>query len=427
MPIALERSFKPQAMEVVAKPRVVVKVPVFESAKLKQHKTYEHNFDTQKYRELAVLKKQAPDAYEKRKKALDAETMFNLETAIGERLNAGLSRRIDSVKDGRICNVHTGEALEEIYERGRKYRKRNGSSEHDQKREEAEVIGFKQIQRVLLDDATPEGTMMLSISPPGGKDSIYNHNFYDVFTKKRNEKGEIEIESRRYSSGLEREEYVKKAEGLQSDYFMQTGAFTGPLDAHFLAHPIKIDPRSAYIKSADQLHKEFHKTHESLSEKEFQAVLRVITPLMLAYIAVLADDSSNIKDRNMTYDAILNKADEVIDVLKGKGKAEYSKVYTDERVREIDKREIWLLAQRPVRAVDTGCGFSAGASSSGGTSGGIFGSAFSVREFSSSGSFGEDRYGKRSFECPSCDRTNTRPYNQLLKECQHCGSAEVGC
>lgn len=35
--------------------------------------------------------------------------------------------------------------------------------------------------------------------------------------------------------------------------------------------------------------------------------------------------------------------------------------------------------------------------------------------------FGFDKYGSLEFDCPSCKRKNTRPYGQLIPNCQHCG------
>lgn len=37
-----------------------------------------------------------------------------------------------------------------------------------------------------------------------------------------------------------------------------------------------------------------------------------------------------------------------------------------------------------------------------------------------------DKYGSRTFECPSCHKTNVRPENELISNCQHCGG-DVRC
>ncbi|HLE49022.1 MAG TPA: hypothetical protein VI819_03265 [Patescibacteria group bacterium] len=39
---------------------------------------------------------------------------------------------------------------------------------------------------------------------------------------------------------------------------------------------------------------------------------------------------------------------------------------------------------------------------------------------------GGDKYGSLEFSCPHCGSTNTRPYNQLIRNCQHCGE-DVSC
>lgn len=47
--------------------------------------------------------------------------------------------------------------------------------------------------------------------------------------------------------------------------------------------------------------------------------------------------------------------------------------------------------------------------------------------FTQTESFGfGDQYGELSFSCPSCSATNTRPFGQLISNCQFCG-ADVRC
>ena len=49
--------------------------------------------------------------------------------------------------------------------------------------------------------------------------------------------------------------------------------------------------------------------------------------------------------------------------------------------------------------------------------------ALGPNEFSTTG---EDEYGSLEFDCPHCGRSNTRPYGQLISECQKCGG-DVTC
>lgn len=55
-----------------------------------------------------------------------------------------------------------------------------------------------------------------------------------------------------------------------------------------------------------------------------------------------------------------------------------------------------------------------------------YGSIFSNTE-SYGGSLSSDRYGSLEFDCPSCFKKNQRPYNELVTQCQHCGSESVAC
>jgi hypothetical protein len=41
--------------------------------------------------------------------------------------------------------------------------------------------------------------------------------------------------------------------------------------------------------------------------------------------------------------------------------------------------------------------------------------------------FGSDKFGSRTFNCPDCGEMNVRPVNELVNNCQHCGSDKVGC
>lgn len=47
--------------------------------------------------------------------------------------------------------------------------------------------------------------------------------------------------------------------------------------------------------------------------------------------------------------------------------------------------------------------------------------------FSISSSIRHDKYGSRVFTCPSCGQINIRPEDELLSQCQHCGSKDVAC
>ena len=100
--------------------------------------TYTLEFDVDAYQSLNNL---PPEEYHQRIEALNGTTEFNLITTLGERLNAAVSRRIDRLgEDGIMRDIHQGRALIDWYEAGRLARVEQGSSQHDQLREKAEVI-----------------------------------------------------------------------------------------------------------------------------------------------------------------------------------------------------------------------------------------------------------------------------------------------
>jgi len=157
-----------------------------------------------------------------------------LDTFLGERLNVLLSKNKYEIKNNLIYGEDMEDSFIEVMKRGIEYRERlDGENRVDRKREEAEVTGFLKTQEVMCNPQTSVGTMMLSISPQGGKDSLYQHNFYDICTL-RQAQGKRFIEARRYSSALSTDEYKDKLKPL---YHMVNALD----DAYFLSHPVKID------------------------------------------------------------------------------------------------------------------------------------------------------------------------------------------
>ncbi len=49
-----------------------------------------------------------------------------------------------------------------------------------------------------------------------------------------------------------------------------------------------------------------------------------------------------------------------------------------------------------------------------------------LKTLSSDIGVGEDQYGSLEFSCPHCNRTNKRPFGQLISNCQYCGK-DVRC
>lgn len=323
---------------------------------------------------------------DRRKPINGAFIKVQVESLISERLHALLIVRRYDLKDGILYGEGSDEPFTDVIKRGIH---RSPSKKVDWPREEAELTGFYNIQNVLGNAETPVGTMMLSISPPGKDGSIYENNFYDVFVLREDHKGK-HIELRRYSSALSLEEYADKL-GLESQNLD---------DVVLLANPIKID--LAEFRTADEIHEYLHKEHGYISVGDFKKIIQICTPFIQAYIRTLIDDDDfGVK---LTFNAILNRADIAYRDLK-----KYGFIYPS-----TGSIEIW--GNLPVREAPTGCGSSGGVELTRGRS------PFSVSEFGLS-----DKYGSREFDCPNCGKKNVRPENQLIKNCQNCGSSKVAC
>lgn len=304
-----------------------------------------------------------------------------IDTFLGERLNVLLSKNKYEIKDSLMYGEDMEEPFIDVIKRGVDYRRKvEGEERVDKKREEAEVEGFLEIQEILCNPNTQIGTMMLSVSPQGSKESLYQHNFYDIFTLKEAE-GKRFIEARRYSSALDFDEYKDKLKPLS---FVEN--ILNDNDADFLSNPIKIN--DVFFENADQIHSYLHKNHKFIELEEFERIIKTCELLKQRYIRT--------KDPQIL-DAIMNKADEAAGLVRFKRSAE---------LRINDEADFY--GKQQVRTVAAGCG------SSGSVSGDQKSSPFSVSDFGMS-----DDLGDREFACPVCGHMNKRPYNEKIPRCQN--------
>ena len=105
------------------------------------------------------------------------------------------------------------------------------------------------------------------------------------------------------------------------------------------------------------------------------------------------------------FKAVLNAADEII----------YGNKFRDYSTYIPTNADLRYLEDKKVRQAGGQCPGKSGAD--------LDNSPFSVSEFG----FSDDKFGSREFECPECGKTNIRPKDELLKNCQHCGSNKVSC
>lgn len=326
----------------------------------------------------------------------DSYLSKQINTFIGERLNVRLSKNNYEIKNGLIYGQDIDEPFINVIKRGVDYRRRvEGEDRVDKRREEAEITGFSKIQEVMCGPQTQVGTMMLSISPKGGKESLYQHNFYDIFTLNELD-GKRFVEARRYSSALSIEEYKDKLSPL---------SFMGNIssDADFLERPVRIE--NVFFENADQIHSYLHRNHKTIELEKFERIMEDCESLKREYYRT--------KDP-LILDAIMNKADEGAGLIDKTGNEFYSPIIGPniplKMFSGVDQ-EIAYYGGRPVREVKTGCGSSGSLSKNSLEKNS---SPFSVSEF--------DDFGDREFPCPACGHTNRRPYNEKIPLCQneHC-------
>ena len=395
--------------------------------------TYEPALDREVYK---VLKKFQHDgeqhAYIHARNELNAYTEFQVETFIGERLHVGLSSFRYDLRDGQMYGHNMSESLLAMIERGRQCRD-FVVKDIDKPRQEAEIVQFQRIQDEFTkpdkEGNQPEvGKTIISISPPGGEGSAYAHNFYDVFILSEDkDTKERYVAAHRYASELSPEEYEAKAETLVPGYMDEYT--NGSVDSYFLSRPLVLDIKSPLSGRPDAIHAEFHTGKDFLSSEDFGEIRRSIAGLITSYVNTLVDSPSDEDFLNLTLNAIMNKADDVAGSIR-RGQHVSTPVHTEHHthgaqthaVGPVSRSEITALGSKPVRAASTGCGESSGF----GTGTGENKQASNMSSFSS-GDFGKDSLGSRTFNCPECGQKNVRPYNETIPSCQHCGSEKVAC
>lgn len=262
-----------------------------------------------------------------------------IDTFIGERLNVRLSLNNYEIKDNLIYGKDMDEPFEDVIKRGIEYRqKAEGENRPDKRREEAELIGFLKVQKTLCDINTPTGTMMLSISPQGGKDSVYQHNFYDIFTLKKDKGGRRFIEARRYSSALTIPGYIDKLKPLFS---MEENVD----DAYLLSHPVKIG--NGFFQDADEIHFHLHKDHKITELEKFKKIIssRLYERAKQKYIET---------GDPLFLDALMNIADMQAGLVKPN---RYDALIGPNIELNID-RSVYNFGKQEVRQAATGCGSS---------------------------------------------------------------------
>ena len=329
---------------------------------------------------------------------LDNYTRKQIETHLGERFNVLLSPTRYEIKEGLIYGENTNEPFMQMLQRGVEYRRKHGNP-IDFEREEAEVVGFRKIQESLASEESKEGAMMLLISPPGGEESIYKHNFYDVFTLKKDEKGKY-IEAIRYSSALTIKEYRERL-GILKEFD------SAPRDVDFLKDPILVN--KDIFSSSDQMHAYLHKNHEYITREELDEILKMTASLEISYVNALWQNAHDENLQLLHLNAIMNKADVGLSLIKHGDRENLVRQYVIQSGFSVNS-DINNLGMQPVRIVSTGCGSSGGFSVNKMLN--AASSPFSVSEF------GKSQGNQEWFSCPKCTYKADGPVGN---KCPGCG------
>lgn len=327
--------------------------------------TYDPEFDTNAY--IALNNLLDPLERQRQKDALDGYTRSNLQTMLGERFHTLLSKRTYDIRGGQLFSPeHPDEPALGIFKRGQQYRKENGSSLHDQEREQAEIDTFIPIDESFSDPKTPVGTIQIVVSRPGKnlpgqKPSEYQHNFYDVYMKLDNT-----VLYRRYSSALTASETFEKALRLNAWYAMHelgNDPTFVPDDIFFLRHPIYLDPRVNSYLNPDAIHAFFHRGHAFMQEDQYNYILAACQGYIDAYIRIVSESPTDRRMRNLAYNALLNRADEVAQAFKQtQERGGIGSIYGRNWAALPTHAELVTMGMKQVREVTTGCGRSGGMS-----------------------------------------------------------------
>lgn len=323
-------------------------------------RTYAIEFDIAAYDVLKTYI--GSPGYIEAKEELDLYTEFQLQTMLGERFHTGLSSYKCNIKEGKIYAGGMNEPMVSVLERGRDFRKLNGSTELE--REYAEVVGFQNIQEVLTNEQTPDGTKMLSFSLPGKEGSIYAKNFYDIFEKCTDLDGESIIKVNRYSSKLSKSDVINKIKEIDKTFDLNQNID----DAFLLAHPLTISSENSFLQSAEDLHKFLHKEHELISSDDFTELINENKKAREIYLEQLLNSPESV---HIVFNGLINNADNIRNLMLHKKKnqeinnLESNSIDMYQNVRINNKDDIFVLGKLPVNQISTGCGMSSGYAVSG--------------------------------------------------------------
>lgn len=294
-------------------------------------------------------------------------------------------------------------AVRDIYKKAISFREENGLSV---RREVAECLGFEKFEKGLLE--SPDGTMAIWVSPPGAvSDGYGGYSFTFIGQVESGETGRKirMIPYRNINTLEEHSSQVSRITGRDVD-------FKSDVDA--LSSPFIIEPQQGFESPEDILR--FMGEEESFDvtwKKELEEKAGPFIQAFLYLVRTNAPDEELIKVRNAFENfAIAFRENRGIEAIKMNSGEEFDIKFVNVSQVQIDK---WGYTPPTVGG---SCGPSIEQESNPST----------PMQFQESfGILTKDKYGKRTFNCPACNKENVRPFNELLSNCQHCNSDKVAC
>ena len=297
-----------------------------------------------------------------------------------------------------------GEPLSHMAKRVIEERTRRGDPVH---RERAEELGIDALNEALRTSKT--GDTIVWASPPGPKEQGYgDYGFVYAGRVRKLPNGEAHLAMS--AIRIEKptiEGYNKVLSSLSGEKLTHTKA------EQFLAKPLVIHEEISQKAIEQDLKTHLPFTPDEKEKAKFDAIMKQMDPLIDEFLDVM--DRGSKAEKVKSFYTLENYA---LQLKKDFEKAQSGSVVYVRQLRLDDLAD--KFSHKPPVARG-----SCGATGSSVSSNGLL-SAGSAGEVAGS-IFGSDKYGSREFNCPSCGSRNVRDINELLKNCQSCGSAEVGC
>lgn len=361
--------------------------------------SYESRFDWNDYFNLLAQKPYLPPKeFVRLLEQLDGRTENNLVSDLGERFNLEVRITYYNIVNGKLHNVDHDEPMEEVIQRGQRYRLRNGNP-LDHPREAAEVIGFSERQKALIDG----GKTLVSLSPPGENGSDYRRNFFDL------DEGQTAsvAKSSRFTMKIAKENLPQIALRLNPNYVLPQ--YGESLDVHFLKNPI------ATNLSRQEILKILHDKEKSMNNGEFAAKVETPTQELRQHYIKRLHEGASLQEIEDIRRSILKLADLSVglDIFTQDNAQAYADITKRVRVDGLGAIVAELAAQE-LRTVATGCGLQEADSNR----------PWSVGEFG----MNRDGYGTLEISCQTCGAHYLRTPGTLEPRCRYCsGTKGIAC